>query len=373
MIVSLSNNDAVLALTDRSGDPGFVGYELERSIDGGAWVPWTGSVWGGIVGLLSSHRFTDYSLSPGIYQYRARARYGVAPDFTYSEWEVSAYERIASASGVKTGWTFGNYAPLPGEFGDVLTPDDLRYTYLWGVPFTSSKGEEYTDPQIRAMIDAAVREFELALTLTIKKRVIKCRSGLQDGAVYDELEDPYAYHRHHWNSGGQLLTRRRPLLSVESMGLYTITDQKIIDLIDWLRIDHNKGVVHFYPRTGPQGTMRVSPSFLSYNYLATRDYPAGYRIDYTAGFADASKVPPELRDIIGKAAACRLLNIIGDGLIAGFSSASVSMDGLSESFSTTQSATNAFYGARIGVYLKDIESFLKENRRKYKSMPMGSI
>jgi len=92
-----------------------------------------------------------------------------------------------------------------------------------------------------------------------------------------------------------------------------------------------------------------------------------------AGYENSSRIPDDLREVIGKVAACKLLNIIGDGLIAGFSSSSLSIDGLSESFSSTQSATNAFFGARIQVYLKDIENYLKENRNKFGVQVMGSI
>lgn len=372
----INNTDIILTLTDQSAIVGFLGYELERSREGSPWQAWTGTAWveGGVVLLSDRNRFTDYEVSAGIYQYRARARFGVDPDFTFSEYEESEFLRIATAGLLeKTGWTFGNYAPPVGEFGDVLTSDDLRYTYLWGVPFTSSKGEEFTDEQVRYQVDAAVRELELALSLTIKKRRIGCHQDEVNPEDYDEMEDAYAYHRHHWNVGGRINLRRRPVLSVDSFALYTITGQKILDLMDWVRLDHGKGVLHFYPKSGPQGTMRVSPSFLSYRYLAPVDYPQGYRVSYTVGFEDASKVYPEFRDIVGKIAACKLLNIIGDGLIAGFSSASVSLDGISESFSTTQSATNAMYGARIGVYLKDIESFIKDNRLKYRSLNLGSI
>jgi hypothetical protein len=372
--VDISGTDAILTITSQELVPGFIGYEIERRLEDGAWLPWNGSAWGGPVALVSRNRFSDYALSGGIYQYRARAALEVAPPVRiYTDWEDSDWVRIASPVVGNVGWTFGNYVPITGEFGAVLTPDDLRYTYLWGVPFTSSNGQEYTDAQIAFSVDAAVREFELALGLTIKKKVIRCRENLAPGAVYDELEDPYGYKRRNWNAGGHLQTRRRPILSVERLELYTITQQRVLDLHPWLRVDHEKGVLHFYPRAGTANTMRVSPSFMAFGYHLAGDYAHGYQLDYTAGFENAAAVPAELREIIGKAAACRLLNIIGDGLIAGFSSMSLSMDGLSESFSTTQSATNAFFGARIGVYLKDIENFLKENRYKYRGRFMGSI
>lgn len=373
--VDISGTDTLLTFTSHESDPGFIGYELCRRQEGGEWLLWDGSAWAVIATFVPRNRFADYSVPEGIYQYRARAVFETAVplEYTYSEWEESEWLRIAGSESEKRGWTFGNYEPLSGQWGEVLTADDLRYTYLWGIPMTSSNGQDYSDPQIKAFIEAALREFELALGLTITRRVVRCREGLEPGAAYDELEDPYGYKRRNWNAGGSLRTRRRPILSVERLEMFTITGQQIMDLGPWLRVDHEKGVLHFYPRAGSANAMRVSPSFMAFGYHSSRDYAHGYQLDYTAGFPDASKVPAELRDIIGKAAACRLLNIIGDGLIAGFSSMSLSMDGLSESFSTTQSATNAFFGARIGVYLKDIETFLKENRYKYRGRALGSI
>lgn len=372
--VDISYSDAVLLVTDHSADPFFSGYMLARRTDAVDWQDWNGTGWGGVASPLTTNRLTDYSLPPGLYQYRARVRYEAEPGFfTYSDWELSAWSRVASSSAERIGWTLGNYTPPAGEFGDVLTPDDMRQTYLWGVPFTSSNGAQYTDPQIRAMIDSTVAEFEHVLNITIKRRVILCKDDLPVGALHDETEDAYYYHRHNWNAGGRINTKRRPILSVERMELYTITQGKILDLLPWVRIDHKKGVLHFYPKVTSDGTMRTYPSFLSYGYQRAPDYNHAYRIDYTAGYADASKVPADLRDIIGKSATCRLLNIIGDGLIAGFASMSLGMDGLSESFSTTASATNAMYGARINQYIKEIETWLKANIRKFGSQVMGAI
>jgi hypothetical protein len=55
-----------------------------------------------------------------------------------------------------------------------------------------------------------------------------------------------------------------------------------------------------------------------------------YAVDYVAGFASADDAPMDLREIIGKKAACSLLNVIGRGLMSGFSSGSLSIDGVSE-------------------------------------------
>jgi hypothetical protein len=98
-----------------------------------------------------------------------------------------------------------------------------------------------------------------------------------------------------------------------------------------------------------------------------------YAIDYDAGYETSDDIPPDLRQIIAKMAAVSLLNIIGDGLMSGFSSSSLSMDGLSESFSSTQSATSAYFGARIKVYQDEIEDYIKVNKNRFGHMILGAL
>jgi len=59
--------------------------------------------------------------------------------------------------------------------------------------------------------------------------------------------------------------------------------------------------------------------------------------------------------------------------MAGFSSSSLSMDGMSESFSSTQSATSAYFGARIQQYHKELDPFIEDTRRKFGHIALGSI
>ena len=74
-----------------------------------------------------------------------------------------------------------------------------------------------------------------------------------------------------------------------------------------------------------------------------------------------------------KWASIKALASVGDGLLAGFSSSSISLDGLSESFSSTQSATSAYFGARIKQYQDEIKEWLKTNRYKFSNIPLGFI
>jgi len=62
--------------------------------------------------------------------------------------------------------------------------------------------------------------------------------------------------------------------------------------------------------------------------------------------------------------------VLGDLISgAGIAAKSLSIDGLSQSISTTSSATNSGYGARILSYQKRITKELKTIRSFYKGVP----
>ena len=69
---------------------------------------------------------------------------------------------------------------------------------------------------------------------------------------------------------------------------------------------------------------------------------------------------------IGKTAAINIFHIAGDLILgAGIASFSLGVDGLSQSISSTSSATNAGYGARILGYQDDIKKMMPILQAKY--------
>lgn len=364
---STIKSNVIIQFSNETGLPDFVGFQLERKNINGNWQSWDGSGWGAIPAPLTTTNFTDYNIPNGIYQYRVRIQFtDILGDYAYTSWV-----KIGLGN---TGWTFGNYSVPEGAWGDVLTTDDMRKTYLWGITFKGSDGADYTDAQVQFSIDSALAEIERALNLTIRKRKIVCDSDDNSAIEYDEAESPYPFRHDRWGNSGLVPLRRRPVISVDKFELWSIVDQKVLNLHPWMRLNRDKGHLHFFPKVGPSGLINVNPiAALGNGYMGRGDYQHGFRVAYTAGMQDASKVPADLRDVIGKVAACKLLNIIGDGLIAGFSSSSLSLDGVSESFSSTQSAENAYFSARIKQYLKDVEDYLKVNAKKFKSYVIGSI
>jgi hypothetical protein len=349
-------------------------FRLERRDGcGGAWLVLTATGFvpdgEGVTPVPVTGNYVDRALFNGICQYRARN----FSDNT-SPWNYTVWLRCGSADPI--GITFGNYQAPEGSWGDIITTDDLRYTYLWGVDFRASNGASYTDAQIQFFINAALEETERVLNITIRKTRVKCepqRRGLEKGKDYDEAEPYYTFKRERVERNGMITTRKRPVISISRLDLMNRND-RIIPLLQASTLDPMKGQIKFFNRMPRQSDSMRGVETAIYPYGAeTLERNLFYAIDYIAGFESADDVPLDLRQVIGKQAAVSLLNIIGRGLMSGFSSSSLSMDGVSESFSSTQSATSAYYGADIKEYKDDIEKYIAENRMKFGHIVMGAL
>jgi len=286
-------------------------------------------------------------------------------------------------SAQKVGYSFGNYTPPPGEWGEALCPDDIRYTYLWGIDCTASDVAEsdFTDEQFRFFIREAVGEFEKFLTIDIRKRIYKCNPAAtlkrskywREGVDYTDEDGAYPYDPILWQNFGFTQLRHLPVLSIERAVMFNPLQGQMMDLMtnQWLRITKNTGQVHMYPKGGVAFGMSAG-GVLPWRAFKGR-YADGFEFDYTTGYQTAEFMPDDLRGMLGKWVTIKAMASIGDGLLAGFSSQSVSLDGLSESFSSTQSATSAYFGARILQYQKEIKEWLADNRMKYGVIPMSFV
>lgn len=353
LIATKSGTNIILKISDASN------YELQRKFNSGSWEAWDGTAWGGVPANLNLENFTDYDLTEGVYQYR------------YITTET-VYSNCIPIGGQAVGWTFQNYTVPDGLFGEILTADDMRFSFLWGQQFLATDGSVWTDEQTQTMVFWAVSQLERQLNIDIFWR--EYYADDEENADIEESKyviKEFAYpnrRRTRYN----IRSRKRPIRECTRLDLYSPTDDKVLDLLPWLRLDKRNGKFRIYPR---QGKIQ---SFTSYSYPWTRimdlyDFDDAYHINYKTGFGNAELIPEDLRDIVGKIAALKMLNVIGDGLLAGFSSSSLSLDGMSESFSSTQSATSALYGARIKVYADDIKAYIDENRNKYGNFRIGSF
>ena len=316
---------------------------------------------------------------------------------TSSHWYKTAYfnsttiDESAKSSAIrgqteveKIGYTFDNYSPPSGEWGKLYTADDMRYTMLFGIDSVAADVAEstFTDVQFDQLVLEAMGEFEDYLTMDIRKKIYKTNPGSslvrsrlwREGVDYTHEEDDYAYDFTQWSNQGFLRLRHGPIISVDRAIWKNLVNGEIMDLIEnnWIRVDKKSWTINAYPTGG----FTYGP-YSVYGPIWTRAvggrYAQGFEIDSTCGFETSDFVPEGLRSTVAKYATIKALAVVGDGLLAGFSSQSVSLDGLSESFSSTQSATSAFFGARIKQYSDEIKEWFKHNRYKYSPIPMSFV
>lgn len=322
--------------------------------------------------LLNKGDFVDsFELTDGLWEYRCIPSNIENPDG--NDWQYTQWIKFGVPDAI--GYTFGNYVVPEDGWGEIVTPDDCRYTYLWGTDFKATNGSYFTDEQIRYFIEESIAYLERELNITIVKRKMASSITAEKDDDYDEEEALYDYSERKIQRYGMIQTRRKPIINVTKCTLINrgINSQDL-DLLKSIVLDKKKGIIKFLKRPyNATDTHRgIQQSIGRYGYETFQPH-LFYAVDYTAGYENSDKVPKDLRQIIGKVAAISLLNVIGDGLMSGFSSSSLSMDGISESFSSTQSATSAYFGARIAVYQKEVENYIKENKYKFGSMPIGTL
>ena len=325
---------------------------------------------------LNSGDFVDsFDLQNGLYQYRIHSASVENPkleDFAFTCWTKFGVPDAV-------GYSFNNYKVPEGKWGTIVTPDDCRYTFLWGTDFKATNGQMFTDEQIQWFIDAATAEMARQLNITIVKRRIKSeftveQRNLKKGVDYDDAETPYDFSYRKIQRYGMIQTKQRPILNVTRCTLINKGQNDDVDLLPSVVPDKKNGVLKFLKRPWkPNDTWTGISDSISRYGAETWNPHLFYAVDYDAGFENSDEVPSDLRHMIGKMAAISLLNVIGDGLMSGFSSSSLSMDGVSESFSSTQSATSAYFGARIAVYQKEVQEYINANKFKFGFFRVGSL
>ena len=238
---------------------------------------------------------------------------------------------------------------------DIVSVEELKTNYLFGLDLTKDDGTEYPDSLYEWFIKSAVSWLEIKLDLPIRETTIT-----------DERHDFYQedYSKYIW-----LRLKRYPVVSVTSVSMVLPGDQIVQEFSsDWIHVQKDSGQINIIPGTGGSGSilMGASGAWMPFVRGRHRHIPDVFRIDYVAGFSDGV-VPYNIKDAVGKVASFGPLNIAGDLLGgAGIASQSLSMDGLSQTFNTTSSATNSGYGARLLQYRTEIKDVLPVIRNFYK-------
>jgi hypothetical protein len=242
---------------------------------------------------------------------------------------------------------------------DIISVSELKTNYLFGIDLTDDNGVPYPDSMFEWYIKSAVSWVEHRLDLPLRPK-----------SIADERHD---YYKQDYESYIYIHLKEYPVTAVTKVQMVLPGDTIVQDFdTSWFQLRKDSGVLHIVPGTGGASTILFGSggAWLPFYRNANQWVPDVFRVTYTAGFEEG-QFPDDIRDVVGKVAAFGPLHIAGDLLGgAGIASQSLSIDGLSQSYNTTSSATNSGYGSRILAYNRDIKEQIPTLRKYYKGNAM---
>lgn len=233
-----------------------------------------------------------------------------------------------------------------------ITTEDLIDNHFQGIDLATYDGTPFSRSFLVSSLNSAIDRAEMMFDICISPRDIK-------GELHDfegnSLFDSYQYTPLY----------KRPVREIKSM-TYLMGNQRILEIPKkWIQLDKRMGDVTIFPTAG--SVNYINPAIgAAVPYFMTRSYmPMAVSIDYSAGM-ELKDIPHNLLDWIYKYAAITIFEVWGDQIIgAGIASSSVSIDGLSQSIGTTQSAMYGGASARILEYRKDLEELTPIIRKHF--------
>lgn len=249
--------------------------------------------------------------------------------------------------------------------GAILSPTEIFSIYLYGISIQGGDGTSFSSESMRFYIEAAQKEVETFLNLRITRQFI-------------EKEKLTFYRADYWQSFPVLFTNFPVSEPVSLTGRYNNLEQ-ISYPVEWLTTHQNsyglcKRRVSIVPTGAAVASANaevilsgVTTRIGSQHFKMIPDY---WDLQYITGF-DIDNIPMDLINLVGKVATFGPLGIAGDLILgAGIASQSLGVDGLSQSISSTSSATNAGYGARITQYEREIKETIKRLKLVYDEIKM---
>lgn len=235
------------------------------------------------------------------------------------------------------------------------TAETIKNDYLFGIPLLDDDGNEYPDAAIERWINKAIAWLEAELQIKIAPTTIT-----------DESHD---YEIREYREFCYIQLYQYPVISVTSV-VASYAGQDIMTFpSEWIQVYRESGQVQLVPTTGSLSQVLLGQGSGVLLPLITQrlsQMPHLFKVTYQAGF---ETVPENIGDILAMKACMGILNVMGDILLgAGIASQSISIDGLSQSIGTTQSAENSAYSARVRQYEREIKHQLPKLKQYYKGI-----
>lgn len=243
-----------------------------------------------------------------------------------------------------------------------ISPSELVNRYFFGIPVIDQSGNIMSEQVLQTFIKSATQSIEGYLNVKMTKQII---------------EETLHYNLNDFKNWGYLPTNY-PVLKPHSLVGFVGKTQQVEYPKQWLSakttndpVGHHRSV-YLVPTAGTPDSNGVVYSGITphMGWFGMKTIPNYWTLTYCTSF---NQQPQDIIDAIGKLAAINVFHQLGDIILgAGIASQSIGIDGVSQSISTTSSATNAGYGARITGYVNDLKQARIDLKNKYDGMVLLS-
>lgn len=244
------------------------------------------------------------------------------------------------------------------EVAAVDASPDLPYTrqslidkFLFGI--------DLSDPETGAPYPDSFFEHSIRYGVDHVARV--CDIDILPTDYVGAKKERHDYHLPDYIQFATFKLDHRPVREIVTVkAFYPGNDQPIIDFpADWVQLTIPEAArIELVPAIGSLANY-IGQRIPLIHGRGSQLFPGLFHIEYRTGWADFSQIPGDIMQAIGLVASLNALNVSGDLVAgAGLAAKSLSIGGLSQSLSTTNSSTNAGYGARLIQYEKELKRLL---------------
>jgi len=246
--------------------------------------------------------------------------------------------------------------------GLVMNDRELLDLYFYGIDIVNFQGTGISSKTLMTYIKRAQSEFEKIFSIKLLKQLVEERSD---------------YYRDEFRGSGYVNTKFNVFRAISLSG-YLGENQKQLEYpIQWLTSNKVNGIgvtrqIIVVPNSSAEvvsinAALFAGSTLPHLGLINSKSIGSYWKVKYITGW-NFKDVPFDLIEVIGKRASCNVFNMIGDYILgAGITSQSVSLDGLS------QSSSSSGYGTRIATYEREIKEFIAELRAIYAGITIIGI
>lgn len=247
--------------------------------------------------------------------------------------------------------------------GLPLSSSELENLFFFGIGIKDQSGRKMSDSDIAFNIRHATEELEGFLNIKVTKQVIK------------ETQSYYLKDYQNWG----FIPTTYPVICPDELTGFLGKVEQVIYPNNWLISKRTNDAIGYHrsmylvpsaASTTTQNSVVYSGVAPHMGHYGSLNIPHYWSASYVTSF---DRIPEDILMAIGKLATINIFAQLGDIILgAGIASQSLGLDGLSQSISTTSSATSSGYGSRMINYYKDLKDSMPKLAAKYKGITFTS-